>query len=70
VLVDRNLDGRIVVGGGDADYAAFPIVRSVRGAALVPADGDFPRAGLRAGVAFYSAPPDADEAGDLVLSWK
>lgn len=70
VLVDRNLDGRIVVGGGDADYAAFPIVRSVRGTALVPADDDFPRDGLRAGVVFYSAPPDADEAGDLVLSWK
>lgn len=70
VLVDRNLDGRIVVGGPVADYVAFPAVRSVRGVLLVPSADAFPPAGLRAGVAFYSAPPDADEAGDLVLSWK
>lgn len=67
VLVDRNLDGRIVVGGADADYARFPAVQSGRGDVLVPSRDDFPVEGIRAGVVFYSAPADG---GELVLTWR
>lgn len=80
VLVDRNLDGRISLGaaGGDS-INALPTVRPADnsgGPALSPttgANGDFPtgaNTGVRAGVIFYSAPPRATTASDLIMSWK
>lgn len=71
VLVDRNLDGKI-----DAtDYPSFPLVTLPDGSLAAPTSGsktaDIPTAGIRAGVAFYSADPLATRAAPLfVLSWK
>lgn len=63
VLVDRDLDGWIKAG---ADYATLPAVDE-----LVPGAGDFPAAGIRAGVVFYAAAPGASAARpDFVWSWK
>jgi prepilin-type N-terminal cleavage/methylation domain-containing protein len=83
VLVDRNLDGRIVLGGGAAQdsIAALPTVRPADnptgGPALQPASSgtapDFPpgtTGGVRAGVIFYCAPPKATASTDLIMSWK
>lgn len=76
VLVDRNLDGSIKVGGTGGDSInALPFVNppdttTVR---LQPAAADFPPAaqgGVRTGVVFYSAPPRATSANDLIMSWK
>lgn len=65
VLVDRDLDGFIRIGAG-RDYAELPRV-----AGFVPAAGDFPAGGVRAGVAFYAPAPGATpEDPRLVLSWK
>ncbi len=66
VLLDRNLDGVIRVGGANADYASLPIV-----AGAAPAVADFPADGVRAGVVFY-APLPGSPAGDpqFILSWK
>lgn len=79
VLMDHNLDGRIALGaaGGDG-LAALPVVSPPDDAAtrLSPAAGaagDFPGAaneGVRAGVAFYCAPPRARVPSDLLMSWK
>ncbi len=69
VLVDRDLDGRITV-GPSGDYATLPVVHAEQGAALAPTSEDFPAGGVRAGVVFYSAPPSAGEAAQLILSWK
>ena len=70
VLVDRNLDGFIRIGGAGADYAGLPAVTTAEGSALTPSAA-FPAAGLRAGVAFYAAAPGASAASpDFVLSWQ
>ena len=76
VLVDRNLDGAVKYGaaGGDSinslPLVSPPDVTTVR---LSPNTTDFPTAtqgGVRAGVIFYSAPPGATTATDLIMSWK
>lgn len=78
VLMDRNFDGRISIGGtgGDA-ITSLPIVTPVNGTArLTPSTGttgDFPTGtnlGVRAGVIFYCAPPGATAATDMIMSWK
>ena len=51
VLVDKNLDGVIKIG---SDFTALPAVNG-----LTPASSDFPTVGIRAGVVFYSASPNA-----------
>jgi prepilin-type N-terminal cleavage/methylation domain-containing protein len=62
VLVDRNLDGVI----STDDFGRLPSVAGLR-----PDAGDFPAAGLRAGVAFYAPLPDATpERPAFVFSWK
>lgn len=81
VLVDRNLDGKIVLGGGTSGdgYTTVPTVRPAdnpTGAAItVNTSGttaDFPSGttGVRAGVIFYCAPPRATTSSDLIMSWK
>ena len=76
VLVDRNLDGSIKTGGVGGDsinalpFVSPPDATNVR---LQPAAADFPPAaqgGVRTGVIFYSAPPRATTATDLIMSWK
>jgi prepilin-type N-terminal cleavage/methylation domain-containing protein len=76
VLVDRNLDGSIKVGGTGGDsinalpFVSPPDTTTVR---LQPNATDFPPAaqgGVRTGVIFYSAPPRATTATDLIMSWK
>lgn len=74
VLVDRNLDGAIRVGGANADYEILPPVAFVDGTLAGPpvgtAPGDFPAQGLRAGVAFYAPAPGASATmRDFVVSW-
>jgi prepilin-type N-terminal cleavage/methylation domain-containing protein len=73
VLVDKNLDGVIKVGGG-LDYTTLPAVSPVDNAsALRPNATDFPTGttgGIRAGVAFYSAMPGATDPSQLIFSWK
>lgn len=78
VLVDRNLDGSIRTGGQGGDQInALPVV-SPPGAAnvrLQPLPADFPTAaqgGVRAGVVFYSAPPELRQGDQrsLIMSWK
>lgn len=67
VLVDRNLDGKI-----DADdYGAWPSVATVDGFSIRPAAADIPATGVRAGVIFYAADPNAT-ADDprFIFSWK
>lgn len=63
VLVDRDLDGTIT----SADYGgSLPQVGSVR-----PGATDFPAAGLRAGVVFYSpAPGSTGDDPRFIFSWK
>ena len=79
VLVDRNLDGKIAVGGAGGDsITSLPIVSppdstTIRLSPTTGTTGDFPtgtNVGVRAGVAFYTAPPKATVAGDLLMSWK
>lgn len=76
VLVDRNLDGSIKVGGTGGDsinalpFVSPPDSTTVR---LQPSATDFPPAaqgGVRTGVIFYSAPSRATTATDLIMSWK
>jgi prepilin-type N-terminal cleavage/methylation domain-containing protein len=63
VLVDRDLDGIIKVG---SDFTTLPPVNG-----LTPTSADFPDAGVRAGVVFYSASPDASSANpEFIFSWK
>lgn len=63
VLVDRNLDGQI----DGADFGGtLPALGGIR-----PDTTDFPNAGVRAAVVFYSALPGATvEAPQFVFSWK
>lgn len=80
VLVDRNLDGAIKIGGNGGDSInAAPTVSppdntTVR---LQPVTTgttpDIPtvaQGGLRVGVGFYSLPPGARTATDFIFSWK
>jgi len=63
VLMDRNLDG--VIRAGD-DFAELPAVGG-----LTPGTGDFPAAGVRAGVIFYAPAPGATAANpEFIFSWK
>jgi prepilin-type N-terminal cleavage/methylation domain-containing protein len=75
VLVDRNLDGAIVPGtnGGDGIVMLPAVTPPGALMQLTPSPADFPTAaqgGVRAGVIFYSAPPNATSAMDLLMSWK
>jgi prepilin-type N-terminal cleavage/methylation domain-containing protein len=78
VLVDKNLDGSIKIGGTGGDQiASLPLVRpadNTAGQPLAPGvPADFPNAvqgGVRTGVLFYSAPARATAATDLIMSWK
>ncbi len=65
VLVDKNLDGIIRIGGG-GDYASLPAVAS-----MTPSAADFPANGVRAGVIFYAPAPGATALQpEFILSWK
>jgi prepilin-type N-terminal cleavage/methylation domain-containing protein len=67
ILVDRNLDGRI-----DAvDYPRLPTVMTRDGAMIRPDAADFPATGVRAGVLFYSADPQATATdARFIFSWR
>ena len=63
VLVDKNLDGVIKIG---SDFTTLPAVNG-----LTPAGSDFPTAGIRAGVVFYSASPNGSATNpEFIFSWK
>lgn len=71
VLVDRNLDGKIDA----ADYPSWPLVGLPDGTAARPSSGslnsDIPTAGVRTGVIFYCADPNATSASpEFIFSWK
>lgn len=80
VLVDSNLDGSIKIGGAGGDgITSAPAVTAPDNTALriqpVTAGNtpDIPpvaQGGLRVGVAFYSLPPGASTASELIFSWK
>ena len=80
VLVDRNLDGAIKIGGNGGDsIATAPTVTPPdnTGIRLAPVTSgtspDIPpvaQGGLRLGVAFYSLPPGARTTSDFIFSWK
>lgn len=63
VLVDRNLDGVIRAG---SDFTELPAVGGI-----TPGGGDFPAAGVRAGVVFYAPAPGATQTSPaFIFSWK
>lgn len=72
VLVDKNLDGRI----DTTDYSGgFPSVVTTDGSTIRPTSGsttsDIPSIGVRAGVIFYSADPNATSSDpQFIFSWK
>lgn len=71
ILVDRNLDGRIDA----ADYGTLPAVSCADGSLITPSSGsvdaDVPLTGIRSGVVFYCADPNATGNSPLfVFSWK
>ncbi len=76
VLMDRNLDGSVKFSGAGGDgINTLPLVSppDTTNVRLAPNTTDFPSAtqgGVRAGVVFYSAPPGATAATDLIMSWK
>jgi len=80
VLVDRNLDGAIKIGGTGGDsISTAPAVSPPdnTGIRLAPLTSgttpDIPtvaQGGLRLGVAFYSLPPGARTTSDFIFSWK
>lgn len=77
VIVDRNLDGRIMSGGSTGDVTAMPTMSPPDNTALrIPlgttefTTGAAATAGVRAGVIFYCAPPKATTSADFILSWK
>ena len=82
VLVDRNLDGSVKIGGTGGDsITTLPFVSSPdnTGVRLQPSTTgtapDFPsvaQGGVRTGVLFYSAPPGAKQGDQslLIMSWK
>jgi prepilin-type N-terminal cleavage/methylation domain-containing protein len=63
VLVDRNLDGVV----NSSDFTGdLPAVNGLR-----PTSADFPSTGVRSGVVFYSAAPEANASSPaFVFSWK
>lgn len=79
VLVDRNLDGSIKIGGQGGDgIASLPAVTPPDSTTrITPSNGgttpDFPtvaQGGVRYGVVFYCAPPKATSSVDIIYSWK
>lgn len=80
VLTDRNLDGRISIGGAGGDgINTLPTVSPPDSTTVrIPGpttgtNGDFPTGtnlGVRAGVVFYCAPPKSTGQADLLMSWK
>lgn len=71
VLVDKNLDGKI----DNLDYPSFPAVGLPDGTTARPTSGsiasNIPSSGVRAGVVFYCADPNATAANpEFILSWK
>lgn len=81
ILVDRNLDGRIVLGGGTQQdsIATLPTVSPPDNTAVrvspstTGTPADFPTGttgGVRAGVIFYAMPPKGTTNADLIMSWK
>jgi len=64
VVVDLNDDGRI----DRLDYESLPAVKPVDDPSRTIAP-DWLEAGLRVGVAIYSAPPGARDADELLQSW-
>lgn len=63
VLVDKDLDGVIKAG---TDFTTLPAVNG-----LTPSIADFPATGVRAGVIFYAAAPNASLTNpEFVFSWK
>lgn len=80
VLVDRNLDGAIKIGGNGGDsIASLPTVTPPdnTGIRIAPVSAgttpDFPtvaQGGLRRGVVFYCLPPGARTTSDFLFSWK
>lgn len=72
VITDANLDGVINITDATGGY---PRVTPASGTttALTPLTTDLPTGrtgGVHAGVIFYSAPPDAANGADLIMSWK
>ena len=80
VLVDRNLDGAIKIGGNGGDsIASAPAVAPPDNAGMrlqpvtAGATPDIPsvaQGGLRVGVAFYCLPAGAQTTSDFLFSWK
>ena len=66
LLVDHNGDG--LVRPGD-EGSAVAVASVLGGAAFGPGEADYPAAGVRAGVLFYSAGRGASQA-DLIMSWR
>jgi prepilin-type N-terminal cleavage/methylation domain-containing protein len=67
VLVDKNLDGKI----DSNDYGTFPNVVTADGSSIRPTTTDIPTSGVRAGVIFYVADPNATAANpQFIFSWK
>ena len=63
ILVDKDLDGVIRQG---TDFAALPQVGGI-----APTSADFPAAGVRAGVIFYTPAPGTTAANpEFIFSWK
>ena len=66
ILVDKNLDGVVRIGGDSGDYSVLPAVGG-----LTPASADIPTGGIKAGVIFYAPAPAATAAMPAFLfSWK
>jgi hypothetical protein len=80
VLVDRNLDGSIKIGGNGGDnITRLPTVSPPdnAGVRLTPTnagtDPDIPpvaQGGVRVGVLFYCLRPGATTTSDFIFSWK
>jgi type II secretory pathway pseudopilin PulG len=73
VVVDRNLDGKI--DASDCNSGGFPGVATPDGALITPTSGttsaDIPSGGVRAGVIFYCADPNATSSDpQFIFSWK
>lgn len=67
VLVDKNLDGKI----DGSDYASWPLVATADGSTIRPGTSDIPTTGIRAGVVFYCADPNATASdAQFIFSWK
>ena len=69
ILVDKNYDGIVWIGGTTPDYADFPdIGHGAKAPPTWPKDPDTgDPAGLRAGVAIYS--PGPGDEGNIITTW-